>query len=106
MHGLLEANPVVPPVSETTVEPSEHGARLLRVKEDVDIPQLGAGAPLFIRSFYDDCIEGVMGNFNADGKAKCRRFIVLGNPGGELSCTNGMRCACVESDMTATDGMP
>ena len=78
----MEANPVVPPVSQTTAMPEEHGARILRATDDVDIPQLGQ-APLFVRYFYDDCIQGPMSNFDADGDATCRRFIVFGNPGSE-----------------------
>jgi len=87
LHGLLAATPAVPPVSETTAEPSEHGARILRVEADVPIPQLSAGATLFIRSFYDDCIEGVMANFEPTDKDKvrCHRYVITGNPGGESS---------------------
>lgn len=84
LKELVSATPVVPSADETGVDPAEHGARILRVKPGVRMPQLG-DAPLFIRWFYDDCITGPMNNFNADGTSKCRRFIVLGNPGGELT---------------------
>lgn len=83
LHGLLDANPVVPPKFQTAAMPSERGARLLRMPNDVDLPQLLLGsATLFIRYFYDDCINGPMANFDARGNPEHRRFIVFGNPGG------------------------
>lgn len=84
MRGLLEADPSVPSTSQTSALPSEHGARILRVKQNVDMPQLGS-EPLFIRYFYEDCIKGPMADFDANANAQCRRFIVFGNPGSE-SC--------------------
>ena len=43
-------------------------------------PQLGA-VPLFVRWFYQPCIEGAMSNLDPDCNATIRRFIVLGNGG-------------------------
>lgn len=92
LRGLLEASPLVPPVSETSSMPTEHGARILQVKSDVGMPQLGS-TPLFIRYFYDDCIRGPMTNFDAKNDAHCRRFIVFGNPGSK--CTSSYPEAAV-----------
>jgi len=90
LKELVSATPVVPSADETGLDPAEHGARILRVKPGVEMPQLD-DAPLFIRWFYDDCIAGPMNSFNADGTSKCRRFIVLGNPGSELTVNTTKR---------------
>lgn len=60
-------------------EPSD--AKLIRLDGGAAFPQLGDGQPLFVRSFYQPCVEGVMANLDAAGGAKYRRLIVLGNPG-------------------------
>lgn len=96
LNAFMKENPIVPSRSETGMDPSEHGATILRVEKGVDIPQLGS-APLFIRSFYDDCISGVMNNFDPTVTASCRRFIIIGNPGGELSCTRWCSVPCTSS---------
>lgn len=45
-------------------------------------PQLGA-VPLFVRHFYDACYTGPLQSLTADGEAKRRKFVILGNPGSE-----------------------
>ena len=45
-------------------------------------PQLGPGAPLFVRSFYAGCFEGVLASFDAERAPNApRKFTIIGNAG-------------------------
>ena len=66
--ALLEAQPEPMPGSKS-------GASLLRLPSGARWPQLG-DAPLFVRSFYRDCYENVLGSLE-----KGKRFIIIGNSG-------------------------
>lgn len=59
------------------------GSRLIRIKNGAEAPQLAAGAPIFVRHFYEPCVKNVMHDLDPLGTAKSRRFIVMGNPGSE-----------------------
>jgi hypothetical protein len=59
---------------------SKSGASLLRLPDGVEWPQLGA-APLFVRSFYEGCVDGPLAGFDKDGTAELRKFVVVGNAG-------------------------
>jgi len=53
------------------------GARVIKLPAGVRWPQLGA-VLLFVRQFYEDCYEHVMGKLEPG-----KRFTVRGNAGGE-----------------------
>ena len=53
---------------------------LIRLPEGALWPQLGA-APLFVRSFYQDCYEGPLASCDPGGLGRQRKFIVRGNAG-------------------------
>lgn len=62
------------------------GARVISLPAGVRWPQLGA-VPLFVRHFYEDCYEHVMGRLEPG-----KHFIVRGTGGGESRCTLFGRC--------------
>lgn len=82
LAALTAAKFSSPDPEESTVDMCEHGAQLLTVEPSIKLPQLDE-APLFIRHFYLDCIDGAMSNLDPEGATKCRRFIIIGNPGSE-----------------------
>lgn len=53
------------------------------IKSDADWPQIHR-EPVFVRYFYLPCISGALADLDPKCKAPCRRFIVMGNGGGEL----------------------
>lgn len=59
---------------------SESGAALVTLPAGVDWPQLG-GAPLFVRSFYEGCFEGVLNSLDPTCSAALRKFTIVGNAG-------------------------
>jgi hypothetical protein len=61
---------------------AESGAALVTLPVDVAWPQLG-GKPLFVRSFYEGCFEGVLNSLDPPGGAAAavRKFTVIGNEG-------------------------
>jgi hypothetical protein len=59
---------------------AESGAALVTLPVDVVWPQLG-GKPLFVRSFYEGCFEGVLNSLDPGGTAAVRKFTVIGNAG-------------------------
>ena len=59
---------------------SESGAALVALPAGVDWPQLG-GAPLFVRSFYEGCFEGVLNSLDPSCTAALRKFTIVGNAG-------------------------
>ena len=59
---------------------SESGAALVALPADVSWPQLG-GAPLFVRSFYEGCYEGVLNSLDPSCTAALRKFTIVGNAG-------------------------
>ena len=64
------------------VEGSASGASLVSLPAGAEWPQLGPGAPLFVRSFYEGCFEGVLRSFDADrSPGAYRKFTIVGNAG-------------------------
>ena len=60
---------------------SESGSSLVTLPSDVEWPQLGA-TPLFVRSFYAGCFEGVLKSCApGDGVRTLRKFAIVGNAG-------------------------
>jgi hypothetical protein len=59
---------------------SESGAALVTLPAGVDWPQLG-GAPLFVRSFYEGCFEGVLNSLDPTCTSAVRKFTIVGNAG-------------------------
>ena len=54
----------------------------MRLPPEVEWPQLGPGAPLFVRSFYEGCFEGVLKSFDAERAQHApRKFTIIGNEG-------------------------
>lgn len=96
LRALMVAEPQMPDQATASVEFKEHDAMVLHPTGDAKMPQLGKNAPIFIRYFYMDCITGVMSDLDPSNTAKCRRFIVLGNPGSEC-CLSA--CALSRTDM-------
>ena len=63
---------------------AQSGAGLVRLPAGcgAEWPQLGPGAPLFVRSFYAGCFEGVLASFDAERAPDAlRKFTVIGNAG-------------------------
>ena len=63
---------------------AQSGAMLVRLPAGcgAEWPQLGPGAPLFVRSFYEGCFEGVLASFDAEcAPFAPRKFTVIGNAG-------------------------
>ena len=64
------------------VEGSASGASLVTLPAGAEWPQLGPGAPLFVRSFYEGCFEGVLRSFDAERAPDApRKFTIIGNAG-------------------------
>jgi hypothetical protein len=62
------------------IEGATSGAALVTLPAGVGWPQLGA-SPLFVRSFYEGCYEGVLRSLDEGGTAEYRKFTVIGNAG-------------------------
>ena len=61
---------------------AQSGALLVRLPAGVAWPQLGPRAPLFVRSFYEGCFEGVLTSFDAERAPDApRKFTIIGNAG-------------------------
>ena len=63
---------------------AQSGAALVRLPADcgAEWPQLGPGAPLFVRSFYSGCFEGVLASFDVERAPDApRKFTIIGNAG-------------------------
>jgi hypothetical protein len=63
---------------------AQSGAVLVRLPAGcgAEWPQLGPDAPLFVRSFYEGCFEGVLKSFDAEcAPDALRKFTILGNAG-------------------------
>ena len=63
---------------------AQSGAVLVRLPAGcgAEWPQLGPGAPLFVRSFYAGCFEGVLASFDAERAPDApRKFTIIGNAG-------------------------
>lgn len=63
---------------------AQSGAVIVRLPVgcNVEWPQLGPGAPLFVRSFYAGCFEGVLDSFDAKQSPDApRKFTIIGNAG-------------------------
>jgi hypothetical protein len=60
----------------------QSGAVIVRLPAGAEWPQLGAGAPLFVRSFYAGCFEGVLASFDSERAPDAtRKFTIVGNAG-------------------------
>jgi hypothetical protein len=92
MHTPVSSSLLAPSVAGTAllaamlaatpepIEGAQSGARLIRLANGAEWPQLGA-QPLFVRHFYQDCVEGAM-----SGLLPRSRFVIHGNNGSEC-CT-------------------
>jgi hypothetical protein len=61
---------------------AQSGALLVRLPAGIAWPQLGPGEPLFVRSFYEGCFEGVLASFDAERAPRApRKFTIIGNAG-------------------------
>lgn len=78
MRGLVAAEPITPTLTDTNL--GQKQPRILRVGNDVTLPQLER-KPIFVRYFYDQCIEGAMSNLDSAGTLGVRRFLILGSAG-------------------------
>lgn len=59
---------------------SESGASLVTLPEGIEWPQLEA-MPLFVRPFYTDFYEGVLGSLDPSCTAQMRKATIIGNAG-------------------------
>jgi hypothetical protein len=79
--GLQKFMLALPQAACTPIQNSKSGASLICLPSPLSWLQLKPQEPLFVRSFYQGCYEGVMGKL-APGK----RFVVIGNSGSKLLC--------------------
>jgi len=79
-EALLDAS--VEPIKDSVG--AQSGSKLVQLPAwcNAEWPQLGPDAPLFVRSFYEGCFEGVLASFDANRtRGTPRKFTIVGNAG-------------------------